>query len=123
MESVNVEDGVRFISHERRLDPLTTCVVNHASFLILHGHLSLANTLLRVSTFFRLHHPTWGFITRDIPLAFESIWAETASRPPDVPPFGEVRVGASTDNVQLMQRRAFYDFIQLINPIPQVGLA
>ncbi|KIM85717.1 hypothetical protein PILCRDRAFT_86882 [Piloderma croceum F 1598] len=118
MESVDAEDGVRFILHERRLDSLTTCVVNHASFLVLHGHLSLANTLL--STFFRLHRPTWGLIARDIPLAFESMWAETASRPPNVPPFGE---GTSIDNVQFMQRGAFYDLIQRINPMPEGGLA
>jgi len=111
--SANAEDGARFILHERRLDLLTTCMVNHASFLVLHGHLSLANTLL--STFFRLHRPTWGVIARDIPLAFESIWAETASRPPNAPPFGEVRVGTSIDNVQLMQRHAFYSLVWVAN--------
>ena len=79
---VNVEDSIRLILHGRWLRDVTIPVVDQASFLILHGHLSLANALL--STLFR-HHPTWSGVLDDIPLALECIWAQTGSRPPNAP--------------------------------------
>src|ERR1700729_2080223 len=79
---VNVEDSIRLILHGRWLRDFTIPVVDQASFLILHSHLSFANALL--STLFR-HHPTWSGVLDDIPLALECVWAQTGSRPPNAP--------------------------------------
>ena len=58
---VNVEVSIRLIPHGRWLRDFTIPVVDQASFLILHGHLSLANALL--STCFDIIPPGVAYST------------------------------------------------------------